>query len=259
MESVFFWLSKLVWLFISPDSFLLIWFALSLFLMWRGKLRWAKRLLSSLAIILLIIGLFPVGEWLLYPLEKQYPTNPKLGKVDGIILLGGAEDPVRSYQWKQPIVGNAAERDFAFIQLAKKYPNAKKIFTGGSSSMAAQTYKGADTAKQLFTQQGLDVSSIIFERNSRNTWENAIFSKKLADIKKGENWVLITTGWHMPRSAGIFCKAEWDIIPYPVDFWTQKGNLLRVDWNFSGHLKNLVVAVREWVGITAYQLTGKMC
>ena len=227
--------------------------------MWKGKLRWAKRLLGSLAVILLVIGLFPVGEWLLYPLEKQYPTNPKLNQVDGIILLGGAEDPVRSYLWKQPITGSAAERDFAFIQLSKAYPAAKKIFTGGSSSMVAQAYKGADAAKQLFIQQGLDVSKIIFERDSRNTWENVILSKEVADVKKGEKWILITTGWHMPRSAGIFCKAKWDVIPYPVDFWTQKGNLLRVDWNFSGHLKNLVTAVKEWIGIAAYQLTRKMC
>jgi len=259
MDSLFFWLSKLAWLFIAPDSVLIIIFVFGLIFMLKGKLRLAKSIFILLFVIFITIGFFPVGEWVLYPLEKQYPHNPKLENIDGIIVLGGAEDAVRSDLWKQPVVGSAAERFFAAIYLAKQYPEARMIYTSGSGSLVDQELKGADAARQLFVQQGLDVSKIIFERQSRNTWENAVLSKKLAKPEEGENWVLITTAWHMPRSMGIFCKVGWQVTPYPVDFVSIYNKLIRLDWNFSYHLNNLKFGMKEWIGLAAYQFTGKMC
>lgn len=258
MDTLFFVLSKLAWALIAPDSMLVLLFALGLVLLLKGYLRWAKYILSTLFALMLVISIFPVGEWLLYPLETKYQANPHLEKVDGIILLGGAEDPKLSAIWKQPVLGPAAERDFAFLYLAKKYPSATLVYTGGSGSVTDQEYKGADVAKQLFTQQGFDVSRILFERESRNTWENALFSQKLLSPKKGEHWVLITTGWHMPRSVGVFCQVGWSVTPYPVDF-VSDDNLMRFSWGFSGHLHGLKKGIKEWVGILAYRFSGKMC
>ena len=243
----------------SPDSLLLIVFAVGLLFLWRGKFYQARRVLSVLAGIILLIGFLPFGEWLVYSLEKQYPANPKLEKVDGIIMLGGAESPVKSHLWKQVVLGGSAERDFAFIRLVKKYPDAKAVYTGGSGSLVDQDYKGADVAKQLFNQQGLDSNRIIFERESRNTWENVIFSKKLLNPREDENWVLITSAEHMPRAMGIFCKANWKVTPYPVDYTSEPRENIRIEWDFSGHLGGLESGLREWVGIVAYRLTGKSC
>lgn len=261
MDSLFFWFSKLAWLFISPDSLLLFCFALGLFLLWKKRFYGAKKIFTSLFIILLFIGFLPVGEWLLYPLEKRHPVNPTLENVDGIIMLGGTEEVLLSHFWQQNVLGGSAERYFAFIQLAKKHPNAKMLFTGGGGSMTEQdyNYKEADVAKQVFKQQGLNTSKILFERESRNTWENALFSKKRVQPKEGENWVLITTAWHMPRSVGIFCQVNWKVTPYPVDFTTHPNHLLRLSWSFPKHLGNLKTGIKEWIGIIAYQLTGKMC
>ncbi len=89
---LFYWFSKLIWLFVSPDSLLLIWFGVGFLLFWRGEIVWARRLLGLLLAVLLVIGLFPMGEWLLYPLESRYPANPELADVDGIIVLSGAEE-----------------------------------------------------------------------------------------------------------------------------------------------------------------------
>jgi len=255
MDSFFFWLSKLVWLIVSPDSLLLIWFGVGFLLLWLGKLVWARRLLGSLLLVLLVIGLFPVGEWLLYPLESRYPANPELDRVDGVIVLSGAEDALRTVLWDQVVVGNAAERDLVFIALARAHPTAQLVFTGGTGSMINQDYKAADVALRLFSEQGLDVSRIVFERESRNTMENAALSKALVAPEPGEEWVLITTAWHMPRSVGSFCKVGWDVVPYPVDFQTKPGHLLRVDWGFASHLKKLVTAVKEWVGLAAYRIS----
>lgn len=258
MESLFFWLSKLIWLIIAPDSLLLILLLLAWILLWRGNVRMAKRFLGLVVSVMLLVALFPVDEWFLYPLEKRFPVNPALPmKVDGIIVLGGAEDAERSSAWNQAEVNEWAERFLAAIALARQYPAAKLVFTGGSSNMLSQGPKGADVAMALFKQQGLDITRITFERNSRNTFENAVFTKAMVKPHAAENWVLVTSAFHMPRSVGIFCKAEWPVIPYPVDHQTRPDALFRVDLDLALHLDHLTVGVREWVGLIAYYATGK--
>lgn len=141
--------------------------------------------------------------------------------------------------------------------MARQYPKAKLIFTGGTGSLTNQKYKGADVAKKLFQQQGFDTARISFERQSRNTYENVIYSKELVKPIKNENWILITTGWHMPRSVGIFCKANWSVIPYPVDHQTNKGDLFRIDFDLADNLKTLKTAIKEYMGLFAYYFSGK--
>ena len=258
MESIFFWTSKLAGLIIAPDNLLLFLLLISWILLRRGAHRFAMRLLGFVTIVLMVIALFPIGEWLLYPLEIRFPTNPKLPeRIDGIIVLSGAEDAFLSSLWNQEELGDSAERDIAFLELARQYPNAKLVFTGGSGSMVQQDYKAADVANKLLYKLGLDLSRVTFERNSRNTFENVVLSKELVRPHPGQKWILITSAWHMPRSVGIFCKTGWPVIPYPVDHWTMPGKLLRIDVSLSDHLRGLAIGVREWVGLIAYYLSGK--
>lgn len=258
MGTLFFWISKLAWLVVAPDSLLLLllvtaWLALSL-----GAPRFGKRLLTLVVAACLVIAFLPVGEWLLAPLETRFPTNPKLpAQVDGIIVLGGSENTRLSPLWNQTELGGGVERDLAFMALARRYPEARLVFTGGSGSMLHQETKAADIAARLFEEQGFATARVIFERESRNTFENALFSKKLIMPKPGEKWLLITTAWHMPRSVGIFRKAGWPVIPYPVDHATAPGRLLRLELSFAGHLGGLATGTSEWLGLLAYYLTGK--
>jgi uncharacterized SAM-binding protein YcdF (DUF218 family) len=258
MESTFFWISKLAWVMIAPDTLLLFLLLISWLLLWRRAYILAKWLLGFVTIFLMVVALFPIGEWLLCPLETRFPTNPKLPEqIDGIIVLSGTENAVLSSLWNQAELGDSAERDMAFLALARQYPNAKLVFTGGSGSMMHQDHKAADVAKKLFDDLGLDLSRVTFERNSRDTFENAVFSKELVRPDPGQKWILITTAWHMPRAVGIFCKAGWPVIPYPVDHWTMPGKLLRIDFSLSDHLRGLATGLKEWLGLIAYYLSGK--
>ena len=258
MDTLFFYVSKLTWLFLSPDSLLLILIVFSLILLYLGKTRLAKTTLTTTSLLLILISLFPIGEWLLFPLESHFQTNPALPeKIDGIIVLSGAENAELSSIWKQIELNAAVERDLTFIQLAERYPTAKLIFTGGSGSLTKQEFKGADVAEKLFRQLDLDAKKITFERESRNTYENIIFSKNIIKPNKNENWILITTGWHMPRSVGISCKSGWPVIPFPVDHQTKKDDLFRIDFDLSKNLKTLKTGMKEWMGLFAYYLSRK--
>lgn len=258
MDSLFFWLSKTGWALASPGS-LLVLATLAVWLLLKLKAVRAARLLAGLsALALTLIALFPIGEWLLYPLESHFTHNPALpDNIDGIVVLGGSVDPVKSASWNQVEVRATAEREFAFLALARRYPQARLVFTGGSGSLNKQAYKEAEWTRKLFAQQGMDLTHVIFESDSRNTYENALYSKQLLNPAPDENWLLITSAFHMPRAMGVFCKAGFPVIAYPVDHWALRGNLLRIEWDFASNFYDLNIALQEWVGLLVYRLTGK--
>ncbi|MDP7537330.1 MAG: YdcF family protein [Methylococcales bacterium] len=259
MADIFFWCSKLLWGIVSPDGLLVVAFGLGMGLWAFGRIKTARLLLTVLFGGMVFITLFPVGSWLLYPLESRYPAHPELVDIDGIVILSGAEQSLKTALWDSVNLGGAAERDLAFMALARKFPKAKLVFTGGSGSLFTQDFKATDVARRLFREQGLDLNRIIFESKSRNTWENAYFSVQQVKPMATERWVLITTGWHMPRAVGVFCQVGWDVIPYPVDFATLPGYLGTIEWDFAKHLQLLKIAIKEWVGLSAYRFTGKSC
>ena len=136
MDTVFFLASKIIWALISPGSLIVIlgvsaWIAV--ILKWQKV---SRSLLGCCALLLLLIGFSPVGEWLIAPLETRFTTSAALpAEVDGIVVLGGAISPRMSNIWQQPEVGGAADRLTNFLYLARLYPNAQLIFTGGSGSV----------------------------------------------------------------------------------------------------------------------------
>lgn len=257
MDTLFFWVSKIAWIIVAPASVLVLWLVLSVALLMFDKVKLAKKSLYALTITVLIVGIFPIGKWMLAPLEYRFEANPKLPqRVDGIVVLSGSEDAKLSNYWQQAELNGAAERILMFMKLAQEYPNAQLVYTGGSPSLLNQQYKEADVAKKLMRDLGFDVSRIQFERNARNTAENAKLSFELVNPQPNENWLLITTAWHMPRSYGLFCQVGWNVLPYPVDHQVIAGSD-QVRWAFARNLFDLNVAFKEWLGLTAYYLTGK--
>jgi uncharacterized SAM-binding protein YcdF (DUF218 family) len=258
MDSLFFWLSKVLWSLAAPGSLLVIAVIVLWLLLTVGAQRLARCLAGSLASALLLIAVFPVGEWLLYPLESRFENDlPDDKSIDGIIVLGGSVNAIKSAAWDQVEMRATAERELNFLALARRYPQARLAFTGGSGSLVNQEYKEAAWTRKLFEQQGLDLTRVSFEELARNTYENAVLSKKLLAPKPGENWLLITTAWHMPRAIGTFCKAGFPVLAHPVDHWTQRNNLWRLEWDFADNLSELNIALHEWTGLIMYRLTGK--
>jgi uncharacterized SAM-binding protein YcdF (DUF218 family) len=133
------------------------------------------------------------------------------------------------------------------------------VFSGGSANLLANDAREADYAGAIFESLGIAKSRLIMERRSRNTQENAEFSKALVAPKDGERWLLVTSAFHMPRSIGLFRKAGFAVEPYPVD-WRVGGRedfFSFADIGVDG-LSRMDVAVREWIGLVAYRLSGKI-
>jgi uncharacterized SAM-binding protein YcdF (DUF218 family) len=257
---LFFFLSKTLGIMLLPTNLLIGLGLLGVILL---ATRWAslgRKLLIGSVALLAICGFSPLGNWLLYPLEARFPPwDAARGAPDGIVILGGSIDPDLSAAHGVPIVKSAADRIIAAAELARQYPKARIVFSGGSSNLVSDDTREADYATRIFESLGVSRERLTMERQSRNTQENAQFSKAIAAPKDGERWLLVTSAYHMPRSVGLFRKAGFAVEPYPVDWRTRgRADILRFSAFSIEGLEHTELAVREWIGLFAYRATGKI-
>ena len=251
-------LSKIVWLLASPDAVLLILMTVGTALLWTRRWRTGRTILLASVAVSLVIAILPVGPWLFTPLENRFPTVHRVPeKIDGIVVLGGAVSQRITEARGQPALSAAAERMTEFVALARKHPEAKLVFTGGSALVLYPELKEVKVARLLFDSLGLDVSRIVFEDESRNTYENALYTRDLVKPQPGETWLVITSAFHMPRAYGCFSRVGWKVLPYPVDYLTRGDYDPSPDFDFMGGLHILSLALHEWIGLVAYRVLDR--
>lgn len=258
MESVFFVLSKLVWFAFNPAHLLLLVLLLGLWALFSQNLFLAKRLLGWPILALVLIAFLPVKDWVLSPLEERFAVPELADNIDGIILLGGAEEPEITQAWGQFVANDSMERITTTFLLAQAHPKAKIVISGGSGRLINGNGQEAQITADFLVELGLDRSRLILEPNSRNTWENVRNTQALLQPKQAQNWVLVTSAFHMSRAVGIFQRLNWPVTAYPTAYLSLPKD--HRPWDSPNLQKNLFylnIGIREWVGLTAYYLTGK--
>jgi len=258
--SLFFVLSKTLGYLLLPTNFLIAIGFVGTILMATRFASLGRKLVIASVLLLVVCGLSPLGKALLYPLEQRFPPwEAARGAPDGIIILGGSIDADLSVAHGTPVVRGAPDRVIEAAALARRYPKARVVFSGGSANLISNDAKEADFAAAIFEGLGVDKSRLIMERQSRNTQENAEFSKALVAPRVGERWLLVTSAFHMPRSVGLFRQAGFAVEPYPVD-WRVGGrdDLMTPSNAVVEGLARTDLAIREWMGLIAYRLTGKI-
>lgn len=143
----------------------------------------------------------------------------------------------------------------AFLALARRYPQARLVFTGGNANLLMKNGTEADVARMLFEELGIGSRRVLFERRSRNTRENALFTRELVRPAAGRRWLLVTSAADIPRAVGSFRAVGWPVIAAPVDYHTQRSS-----WGWmpglTGGLEDVDWAVHEWTGLVYYRLRG---
>jgi uncharacterized SAM-binding protein YcdF (DUF218 family) len=257
---LFFFLSKTIGVMLLPTNFLIGAGLLGAILQATRFAALGRKLMIGSVVVLAIAAFSPLGNWLLYPLETRFPPwDATHGAPDGIVVLGGPIDAELSAAHGVPVIQNAADRITATAALARQYPDARIIFSGGSGNLISNGAREADYASVVLESLGVPKARLTLERRSRNTQENAEFSKAIATPKPGERWLLVTSAYHMPRSVGLFRKAGFPVEPYPVD-WRVDGpaDLLAFTSVAGDGLGHTDTGLREWIGLLAYWLTGKI-
>ena len=253
-----FFLSKFLWIFINPFSIFFFFLFISILLLLFRYKKSSTYILIINFIFISIIAIFPIGKVTIQLLERNYygeinyPQN-----IDGILILAGATNPYLSNEYDSINLNSSAERLIESVFLIKKYKNANVIFSGGSGSLSNSDLSHAKVAKKFFSKMELDIENIIFEDQSRNTYENILFSKKIAKPKKNQNWLLVTSAAHMHRSILICEKNNWKVIPYPVDFTQVKKISFYPNLNFLGNVNAFQQSFHEWLGLISYYFMGR--
>jgi uncharacterized SAM-binding protein YcdF (DUF218 family) len=247
-------LSKTIAFILLPSNFVGLVGALGAGMLFTRFAALGRSLVLGSLTLFLLFGVVPLGNTLLYVLENRFPPwNPAFGSPDGIIVLGGAIDPDVSAVHGQTALNDAAERLLAAVDLGRRYPSARIVYSGGST--LGHSAVEADYATHVFESFGVARDRIILERHSRTTAENAAFTKQLVQPKAGEHWLLVTSGYHMPRAIGTFRKVGFPVDAYPVD-WRIEGPFASINTLAAG-LINTDIAMHEWAGLLVYWLSGK--
>ncbi|MBZ9756581.1 YdcF family protein [Mesorhizobium sp. ESP6-5] len=256
---MFYYLSKIFWFFIQPLN-------LTIFLLLAGLLAGMagrRRLAVSggvLAFLILALSAWTsLGAIMLNLLEERFPRPPLPEKVDGIVVLGGGFEGAINLVRGGYELNSSGDRMVETAILARRFPQAKVVVSGGNGSLFFDGEGDADTAPRLLEALDVQADRLLLEDKSRNTYENAVFSRELVKPKPGETWLLVTSAFHMPRAKALFDKAGFPTVQWPVDYRTsgREGIGLFRD-NAADSLQNTTVAVREWIGLFAYWLSGRI-
>jgi uncharacterized SAM-binding protein YcdF (DUF218 family) len=255
---MFFILSKTLGILTVPSHVITLLAVAGVVLLWTRFARAGRRLLFASLALVLVLGALPVGKALMLVLEQRFPPWVASGTPPhGIIVLGGAIEPERSAERGMVSLNGGAERVTEIAALARRFPAARIVFTGGSANLVFAGPPESAFMLDLLESFGIARARVQLEERSRNTAENARFTKALIDPKPGERWLLVTSAMHMPRAAGAFRKAGFAIEAYPVD-WNTGGWLDLAKgpfWPLRG-LDMTDFAMKEWVGLFAYWLAG---
>lgn len=247
-----------IWYFLMPSHLL----PLAIVFGWilsRTAFRRLGRWMATIAAVLLVLAVtLPVGGWLIRPLEARFfSLQPLPDRVDGIVVLSGAELPQLTEDWGLPQIRGHGERLIEAASLATDYPEARLVFTGG-----AATEKGlseAEVARRFFIRLGIAPDRLELETEARNTCENAANAYRLAKPQADEVWLLVTSAFHMPRAIACFRAVGWQVTPRQTDYKarTSHGEFEIFSGKAMRNLQVLDLAVHEWVGLLYYRLQGR--
>jgi len=174
-----------------------------------------------------------------------------------IVLGGGVGQGLVPKERNEASLHEAAERLTKAVEIYRKNPRIIILFSGYSGSLELKGWSESDTARKFFIDQGVREENLVFENQSRNTFENVKYSKKFLEDKKG-NWGLITSANHMPRSFMVFKKNGIIVEPITVDYKTAISRVFWLDFSFYKGIYLWNILIHEITGIIYYKLTDKI-
>jgi len=256
---MFFYLSKIFWFFIQPLNLAIFLLLAGLFAAAFGRRRMAAGGTVLAFLILALSAWTSLGAMMLNPLEERFPKPPLPERVDGIVVLGGGFEGAINLVRGGYELNSGGDRMVETAILARRFPMAKVVVSGGTGELFLDGEGDAATAPRLLTALGVSADRLTLENKSRNTYENAVFTRELVEPKPGETWLLVTSAFHMPRAKALFDKAGFPTLPWPVDYRTsgKEGIGLFRD-NPADSLQVTTMAIREWIGLAAYWLSGRI-
>ena len=253
------YLSKILPVFVMPIGVTLFLSLVALILLRKGKSRTAAAFLSLAMIYLYMMATPFVGQQLYGRVESGYPPVPldQVSEAQCMILLGGvvaAPEPPRI----DIEFNDSVDRVYKAAELFRAGKAPYVIVTGGNQPWSTVQVSEADLIRDLLVKWGVPEDVILLEGSSRNTRENAMFTKNVVDSIHCDEALLVTSAAHMPRAMAAFGAVGISVIPVSTDVRVaDAGNLTVMHFLPNAEALNMSsAAIREMVGQWVYELRG---
>ena len=252
------YLSKLIPLFIYPLGFALVLSILATGIL--GISAGLARLFLFVAVIVLWGASTPLfSDYLCLRLEGQYPpvaveATPTAGVI--VVLGGGVTGPAPPRISVD--LSDGADRVLHGARLYRAGKAPLVLVSGGVIPWLGLATPEAVSMQALLEEWGVPGASIISEGASRNTYENAVFSKQLLAERGLQQVLLVTSALHMPRALATFRSAGIDAVPAATDY-----TVIYRDWRTlidflpdARALSRTTDAIKEYIGYAYYRWQG---
>ncbi len=249
LYKIIFFVSKTIGYFLVPPGFIVLLLIITLLLLFLKKLRAAKILLIFTLFLTYLLSIEPVKDMLLSPLENRF-NFPQSLNCNYIVVLGGGQIyHSKAFSNKPAPSCSTLKR---LVVALKVYKSIKKPIIVSGGLLRQNAYPEAYTMKNFLVRLGVGGNMIIEDNKSKNTFENALFVKR---IVKHSKICLITSAYHMPRSMLIFKSFGIKAQPVPADYkiyHTPYGYYSFVP--HIGYFRDSSIAIKEYIGIAYFYL-----
>ena len=252
---MFFIASKVLTPFIYPFTYVVVLLLFALFFYRHAKL--CKGCLLLALLLLFSFGTPPLPNLLTHTLESRYPRIEPLPEADAVVVLSGMLVLSKSSPGKLEF-GEGVERILAGIHLIKEEAGKHLILSGGSGDLYDQNKSEARLLERFAIELGVSQEKLLVEPSSRNTYENALYTKALMEEHGIDNIILVTSASHLPRAIGCFRKFGIEPIPYGVDYHARMPYIPRLSDIVPNpeNFRRTSSALHEYIGILMYKISG---
>ena len=250
---------KLLAPFLMPVPFCLALVLAGLALLWFTRRQRAGKWLTTLgAAGLLLLGYGLVSGPLLATLERRHApvadASARAGGVRWVVVLGGGSSADEGLPSVMRLSEGSLARLVEGVRLQRQLPGSSLLLSGGS---VFGSDADAVTMRDLAVGLGVDPASLVLDAVSPDTETQA----EVVRARLGaEEFFLVTSASHMPRSLALFRKAGANPIPAPTHFLTQENRGLAPSDFFPGAsgLRRAEAATYEYLGLAWAKLRGRI-
>lgn len=249
-----FYLKKLISHSLLPIPIVLLLLLIAIFCLYSKRLQRAGKLIVIVAFLILFFISFPItSSWFIEPLEFQYPVllNPPK-EIHYIVVLGGGNLINPGMPSTDLLSSSTLSRLIEGMRLHRLIPNSQLILSGGSYYSKKTD---ADSMAQAALTLGIKNHTIILEKQSWDTYQEAMYLKPLLGQQQ---FILVTSGVHMPRAMRLFQKLGMHPIAAPCDFHTFNPETPTAYFPSGANIVTVESAEHEYLGLIAAKITGKI-